>query len=101
MPLRLFFVLFVSMITSATFAQEFPAATKHHEALKKDVGTWTATMKMFVGPEMPAMPVTETNRLLPGGLWLVSEFESGPFKGHGVFGYDATAKKHIGIWVDN
>ncbi len=47
------------------------------------------------------MPVVETNILMDGGLWLVSDFVCGPYEGKGIFGYDAVNKKHVGTWVDN
>ena len=42
------------------------------------------------------------NRLVCGGLWLVSDFrnETSGFEGHGVFGYDVQKKKYVGTWVD-
>jgi hypothetical protein len=89
------------VFASCLFAQESPTPTKHHESMKQEVGTWSTSMKLLVGPEMPAMEGTEVNELMPGGLWLMSKFDSGPFKGHGVFGYDTKKKKHVGIWVDN
>ena len=33
-------------------------------------------------------------------MWLISKFDMGPFKGHGIFGYDSKKKKHVGVWVD-
>jgi hypothetical protein len=42
------------------------------------------------------------NRLVCGGLWLVSEFhnETTGFDGHGIFGYDVQKKKYVGTWID-
>jgi hypothetical protein len=80
--------------------------TKEHELLKKDVGTWDATVKIW--PKEGAEPMeskgTETNELLKGGMWLVSRFEGEaggvPFAGVGTFGYDPEEKKYVGTWVD-
>src|SRR5262249_28295744 len=48
---------------------------------------------------------TETNTVLRGGLWLVSEFKGEfggmPFEGRGQFGYDPLKKKYIGSWIDS
>ena len=71
--------------------------------LKQEVGVWDAEMLMWMqGPdaEPMMMPAVETNRML-GEMWVMSEFESGPFKGVGQFGYDPMKKKFIGTWVDN
>ena len=94
---------------SLCFALNAHAQTsKEHEILKKDVGTWTAECKMWVaGPDADPIvsPGKETNRLLPGGNWLLSEFESEfggeKFTGHGTFGYEPEKKKYVGSWVDS
>jgi hypothetical protein len=91
---------------AAARAQEGPPMPKpgpEHELLKKDVGTWDATVEM--GPGAPPTPGTETNTLGPGGLWLISDFKSSmmgtPFQGHGVSGWDPAKKKYVGTWVDS
>ena len=80
-----------------------PEITKQHEMLKKEVGVWDAELKMWMaGPdaEPMVMPAVEKNRMM-GELWVMSEFESGPFKGFGQIGYDPVKKKYVGTWVDN
>jgi Protein of unknown function (DUF1579) len=80
--------------------------SEQHKLLKKDVGTWDATVKVW--PMAGAEPIeskgVEKNRLLKGGLWLVSRFEGEvigmPFIGMGTFGYDPAEKKYVGTWVD-
>jgi hypothetical protein len=78
-----------------------------HELLKKDVGTWDATVENLMPP--PGAPAStskgvETNKLI-GGLWLVTDFKSQmmgqPFEGHGTTGYDTNKKKYVGTWVDS
>ena len=96
-------------LCGVTFGQ-MPQATKEHKILKKEEGTWNATMKIHVDmagnpiPEPMVMKGKETNRML-GDLWIVSDFEGDfggmAFKGHGVFGYDAKAKRYSGSWVDS
>ncbi len=102
--------LMLTMSVSLAFAQEggefappVPKPTKQHEMLKKDVGKWTAEMKMYMAADAPpmVMPCTEVNAMLENDLWLLSEFESGPFKGRGQFGYDPNKKKFVGTWIDN
>lgn len=81
-----------------------PKPGPEHELLKKDVGNWDATVEMMMPPGPPSTG-TETNVLGPGGLWLISDFQSNmmgaPFQGHGVMGWDATKNKYVGTWVDS
>jgi hypothetical protein len=83
-----------------------PQPGPEHEMLKKDVGTWDATVEFFMAPGAPpaVSKGVETNRLL-GGLWFVSEFKSEmmgqPFEGVGTMGYDPGKKKYVGTWVDS
>lgn len=79
-----------------------PAPGPEHEVLRKDVGTWDATIEVKVaGPPQVSTGVA-VNRLACGGLWLISEFrnESTGFEGHGVFGYDPHKGKYVAFWVD-
>ena len=77
------------------------------DALKNDVGTWDATLKIW--PQPNAKPLeskaVEKNELLPGGQWLVSRFEGNfggmKFVGVGTWGYDPVEKKYVGTWIDN
>ena len=100
-------VVAVSFATTSCAQAPVAPVTKHHKLLHADVGTWNVDCKMWISPE--AEPVSfqgvEKNRLLEGGLWLVSEFTSqfGPqkYEGHGVFGYDTEKEKFVGIWIDS
>jgi hypothetical protein len=103
-------ILLASFTCSAVaVAQEEPmfAPTEEHELLKDDVGTWDADMKVWPmpGSEPLTSKCTETNELLPGGMWAISRFEGNvggmPFTGCGTFGYDPTEKKYVGTWVDS
>ncbi len=81
-----------------------PEPLPQHKMLAREVGQWEGVMKMYAGgPDAPPieMPVVETNTLMEGGLWVISEFETGPFKGRGQFGYDPEKKKFVGTWIDN
>lgn len=86
---------------------QMPGPTKEHEVLKSDVGTWDAKMKLFhtPGAEPTVQDATETVELMPGGMWLLTTYESKimdmPFSGRGVTGYDPVKKKYVGTWVDN
>lgn len=95
------------LLALALPAQEMPKPTPHHDAMKAMAGPWDATVKAYMAPGKPPMESkgVEVNTLGLGGLWLVSEFKSDmagmPFEGRGLFGYDPSAKKHVGTWVDN
>jgi Protein of unknown function (DUF1579) len=100
------------ILATTASAQDQPAQewtirpTEQHELLKKDVGTWDATVRIFPMPGAKAMVSkgVEKNRLLKGGLWLITRFEGEamgtPFIGMGQFGYDPAEKKYVGTWVD-
>jgi hypothetical protein len=97
---------------AASALGQFPQPTEEHALLKKDVGTWKATIKMWMGPDgqadASAAPSEsqgeEVNRML-GEFWCVStfqgEFGGMKFEGHSVNGYDAKQKKFVGSWVDS
>jgi hypothetical protein len=71
---------------------QLPQVSDEHKFLHKDVGTWDAVMKIF--PQEGAAPVeskgSEKNELLPGGMWLISQFKGEvfgvPFTGVGTIG---------------
>jgi hypothetical protein len=97
--------LSVLSLSVPAFAQVPPTPGPEHEMLKKDVGTWDATVEMFMAPGAPpsVSKGTETVTML-GGFWQVSEFKSEmmgqPFEGRGATGYDPAKKKYVGTWVD-
>lgn len=85
-----------------------PKPTPEHERLAKGVGTWDATIKSWMqGPqsEPSVSKGVETAKLMPGGLWILSEFHGKfgemDFHGQGQTGYDPGKKKYIGTWVDS
>jgi len=87
-------------------AAKAPPLAKEHELLQRDVGTWDATVKCA----MPGQPEsteqgTETVVATCCGRWLWTNFQGRmmgqPFEGHGILGYDLTAKKYIAIWIDS
>jgi hypothetical protein len=84
------------------------SSTAEHERLTLDVGTWDATIKCYMqGPDAEPLVShgTEVVKLMPGGLWAISDFESkfgdAPFHGHGQSGYDTLKKKFVGTWIDS
>jgi hypothetical protein len=91
-------------------AQEPPAPkpTPEHERLAEDVGTWDATVKVSSpapGAEPTESKGVEVVKLMPGGLWQLSEFHGKvgemAFHGSGQTGYDSKKGKYIGTWVDS
>jgi hypothetical protein len=109
MELKRTFVLAALLCGAAAGARAqdmppMPTPGPEHEVLKKDVGTWDATVEMLMPPSPPSKG-TEVNTLGPGGLWLIGDFKSemmgAPFQGHSVTGWDPAKKKYVGAWVDS
>jgi hypothetical protein len=80
--------------------------TEQHKLLKKGVGAWDATVRIWPMPGADPLESKgiEKNHLLKGGLWLITRFEGEaigtPFVGMGATGYDPAEKKYVGTWVD-
>ena len=81
-----------------------PTPGPEHEMLKKDVGTWDATVEMFMPGAPPSVSKGTEIVTMLGGFWQLSEFKSEmmgqPFEGRGTMGYDPAKKRYVGIWVD-
>jgi hypothetical protein len=99
----------LATLVSVGRAQEgTPKPTAEHERLAHEVGTWDATVKSWMqGPnaEPTESKGVEIVKLMPGGLWAISEFHGKfgdtDFHGHGHSGYDPRKKKYVGTWVDS
>ena len=96
----------ITIFSSAAFAQapQMPKPGAEHEYLQKSVGTHTGIMKVWpAGPKSDPieMPFKETNKAIHNGFWVESLFESGPYKGRGMSGFDPIKKKYIGTWTSN
>jgi hypothetical protein len=74
-----------------------------HQNLKALAGAWDADVKIpaDAGGEPMTMKGTMTGTLICDGMWLVEEFKSDSFQGHGLTGYDAQKKKYVSVWVDS
>lgn len=102
-------LLFLLMAGIGLLAQDMPLPkpTSHHLALQRSEGTWDVVVKVYGAPGKPPMASkgSEVNKLVPGGLWLTSEFKSDfmgmPFEGRGIFGYDTVKHQHVGTWIDS
>ena len=84
-------------------AQETPKPSPEHELLAQNLGTRTGMMKMWTQPEAAPIevPFKETSKSILNGFWVESEFESGPYKGRAMSGYDPKKKMYIGTWANN
>ena len=91
-------------------AQEYtlPTPTEEHHRLQPFEGTFSAAVKMWMGPGDPMESTgTMTNTWHLGGLYLnqdyVGDATDGPFPnfaGKGYWGYNPTAEKYEGFWID-
>ncbi len=100
-----------TILTSRASAQDaapIPKPTAEHKILAADEGTWDATVKAYMGgpdAEPSVSKGTEVNEVMPGGMWVLSKFDSEfggmKFQGRGQFGYDPTRKKYVGTWLDS
>ncbi|HET6203205.1 MAG TPA: DUF1579 domain-containing protein [Planctomycetota bacterium] len=84
---------------------EMPKPGPEHMRLAKSVGTWDADVESMMESPPSKSKGTETVKALPGGLWVISDFQGDfggmPFYGHGITGYDTMKGKHVGAWIDN
>ena len=90
--------------------QGMPPAPKpgpEQDVLKTHVGTWDATVEMWMEPGKPAVTSkgVDTTVLGPGGFSILTDFKGeflgGPFSGHGVMTYDTGRQKYVGTWLDS
>lgn len=71
------------------------------DVLEKDVGTWDARIEVFAGPGSTSTG-TMTSRRVCGGKWLVSDYVGdGGFSGHGMWTWDPSKQKYVGVWADD
>lgn len=84
---------------------ELAAPGPEHKALDRLVGTWNATIKMWMGPGEPSVTTgNATYEWILGGRFLKSTHKSTmmgmPFEGMGLEGYDRAQKRYISLWFD-
>jgi Protein of unknown function (DUF1579) len=78
-----------------------------HKKLEAWVGTWDASVKMWMDPSAPPQESTGTaeNKLALGGRFLEQNFEGTmmgqPFSGRGYTGYDLYKKQYVSTWMDS
>jgi len=80
---------------------------KHHELLKKMVGTWEGTYSWTPGPGIPPMEMegTATRELIMGGRYIKetvkSTFHGQEFEGIGYIGYNNLTGTYEMCWIDS
>jgi len=80
---------------------------EHHEHMKKLVGNYDYTIKMWMDPAAPPTESTgkRTAEMILGGRYLEEKFTGNfmgmPFEGVGLMGYDNLSKQYVGTWIDN
>jgi len=79
-----------------------------HEKIATLAGEWTATSKMWMGPDAQAMetpPGTHTGEMILGGRFLKftekGDMMGFPMEGLGIMGYDNFKGRYQMIWMDN
>lgn len=82
-----------------------PTNSPELELLKKDVGDWDADVTVTPTPGAPPQVSRGrlSARLICADKWLVTDFKNHTtgFEGHGLYGYNAAAKRYVGTWVDD
>ena len=96
------------MCEGADFA-EMSKPAKEHGLFHPLVGTFKATVKMWMGPGEPMVSTgTMVNSMVLGGLHLHQDYKGDPnpgpfpaFEGKGFFSFNKHKKQFEGFWVDN
>ena len=86
--------------------QKYATPGEQHAWLKKMVGSWTSTTKMWMGPGDPMVTTgTAEVKSILGDRYIQEEhngtFMGKPFAGMGITGYDNARKNFVSTWVDN
>ncbi len=80
---------------------------EHHQHLAAFVGTWQGKVKMWMTPDSEPMAddaVAEVKLILGGRFleWTNSgNFQSMPFEGRAIEGYNNGDKRYESMWIDN
>ncbi len=80
---------------------------KEHQVLDRLAGTWNTVTRYWAkrGDEPVEAKGTSNRKWILDGRFLMEELDGGnlalPFRGVGLFGYDAFEKKYNSAWVDS
>ncbi len=86
-----------------------PGPDEHHERLEPFVGTFKATVTLWMGPGDPMVSTgVMTNTMDLGGRFLQQRYEGDPapdapfpdFQGRGYWGFNHLIGKYEGFWID-
>lgn len=73
--------------------------------MNQDLGTWNATVKVWMAPDAPPMEMagTEVNKWDCHGMWMLTSFDAadGSFAGRAIGGWDPHQKKYVSVWADS
>jgi Protein of unknown function (DUF1579) len=71
--------------------------------LESEVGVWDADVEIRPSPTAePQYQKGVSTRAMVGGRWLVVDYKTyGGYAGHGIYGWDSSAQRYAGVWVDN
>ena len=84
------------------------APTEAHDRLKPFLGTFTAEVKMWMGPGDPMISTGKMENTLDlGGRFVCQSYQGDPndgpfgeFAGRGYWGYNKVDKRYEGVWID-
>jgi hypothetical protein len=113
--------LAVAMLAAVSVAvlaadEKAPAATDpmalampgpHHEHIKKLVGDYDYTIKMYMVPGQPPMESTgkRSGKMIMGDRYLEETYSGSfmgmDFEGYGTLGYDNVQQTYLSTWIDN
>ena len=90
--------------------QEMAAPGPEHDRLKPFLGTFKATVSIWMGPGDPMVSTgSMTNSLVLGGRFVKQDYEGDPspdptpfseFEGQGFWGFNKNTQKYEGVWID-
>lgn len=89
--------------------QQMGAPGEEHLRFADFVGTFRATVKLWMGPREPNVSTgTMVNSMDLGGRYLFECYTGDPaegpfpnFEGRGYWGFNTTTSKYEGFWIDN
>ncbi len=85
---------------------ELESPSKEHLELKRYLGDWDSEIAMVIAEGAPPVISKGSSTVRPmGPFWVVEDTQMEMFGvhfvGHGVYGYDATRRKHVHFWADS
>jgi hypothetical protein len=79
-----------------------------HKKLAADVGEWHGKTTMWMGPDAEPMHSECISKVtaIMDGRFIQCDMEGempgmGPYKGHGLYGFDNVSQEFVSTWIDN